>query len=162
MNGQARARAVAAAALASAACGSSVDVAGFPLYPNAEARLPCEQIARVFGPIASIDGRDVSSLGGAFDVLPGCHVVRTRADQLESTTYVTVIGHPGGRVFALTTKPGYTYIVKREVSDRPGSTYLRADTFAQELTPTGGEAQVIYPAQSPDELAACGIAAPAP
>jgi hypothetical protein len=154
--------AVACAALACTACTSSRDIAAYPLYPNRETRvLTRDQIARLFGPIASVDGRDVSRLGGAFEVLPGCHVVRTRADQVESTSYVTVIGRPGGRVFALRTKPGYTYIVKREVSDRFGSMYLRADTFAQELSETGAETSVIHPADSPDELAACERETPA-
>src|SRR5690242_21875374 len=47
-----------------------------PLYPNGEtARLRAGQVADLVGPIGKIDGRDVSGLGGRFDLLPGCHVV---------------------------------------------------------------------------------------
>jgi hypothetical protein len=148
-------RTVAAAALFAVACAPSMDLPGYPLYPVAGARLPREQIARLFGPIASVDGRDVATLGNAFEVLPGCHVVLTRGDAVESTNYVAVIGHPNGRFFALTVKPGYTYIVKREIQDQLSTMYLRSDTFAEEHDAAGAQTQILQPVHKPDELAAC-------
>src|SRR6478752_8479656 len=56
---------------------------GYPLYqPSSPARAR-GQIARVFGPLAKVDARDVTSLGKAFDVEPGCHVLEVRKDFLQ-------------------------------------------------------------------------------
>jgi hypothetical protein len=46
------------------------------LYPNPESPRPPAEVARLFGPIAAIDGQDVSRQGKSFALLPGCHIVR--------------------------------------------------------------------------------------
>ena len=48
----------------------------YAIYPG-PARPPAE-VARLNGPIATVDGVDVSRLGSAFQLLPGCHVVVVR------------------------------------------------------------------------------------
>ncbi|HVV51964.1 MAG TPA: hypothetical protein VHO06_20005 [Polyangia bacterium] len=49
---------------------------GVPLY-DLPARPGLDQVAPLGGYVAAVDGRDVSELGGAFELLPGCHVVTT-------------------------------------------------------------------------------------
>ena len=46
-----------------------------PLYPNPEQARAPREIARLIGPIGSVDGQDVKGLGKSFALLPGCHVV---------------------------------------------------------------------------------------
>ncbi len=92
------------------ACASSAEVYGYPVYPHPENALPRTAIARLYGPIATIDGVDVSVGAGAFDVAPGCHAVVAVS---VSSTPTTGRRSAGGRRllprFILAMKAGYTY-----------------------------------------------------
>jgi hypothetical protein len=134
-------------------CASAPDVPGYPLYA-ASTRLPRAQVARVFGPIGWVDGRNVADLGDGFELLPGCHVVVTRSEAVESTSEVSVPGVPRGRAFALPMQAGFTYVVKRQVQSGMGL-QIRIVTFADELDAGGNRVRSIEPAKSRDELAAC-------
>jgi hypothetical protein len=134
-------------------CQQAPDVPGYPLYP-ASPRLPRAQIARLFGPIGTVDGRNVADLGDGFELLPGCHIVSTRSDAIESTSEVSVPGRPRGRVFALPMQPGFTYVVKRQVLSGMGSE-IRIVTFADEIDAGGSRVRTIEPAKSSIELSAC-------
>jgi hypothetical protein len=79
---------LATAVLAIAACAPNVDIPAYPLYEGP--RLPGDQLVRVFGSIASVDGQDVSSFGSAFEVLPGC------SDRTSSPTNATHRAPAGG------------------------------------------------------------------
>jgi hypothetical protein len=70
--------------LAGAAGCASLKAAPHPLYPG-PARPPAE-LAVLTGPIAMVDDLDVSHLGPAFSVLPGCHVVVLREHLGEGST----------------------------------------------------------------------------
>jgi hypothetical protein len=82
-----------------------------PLYPITDTRPKREEVAQLGGYILSIDDRQVSE-GRLFEVLPGCHVVRTPArwGRTDSSAVVTV--DTGNQTFALLTRPGYTYVVE--------------------------------------------------
>ncbi len=134
------------------ACTHAPDVPGYPLY-EASSRLPRAQVARLFGPIDSVDGRNVVGLGDGFEVLPGCHVVRTRSDVVESTSEVQILGHPRGFAFAIHMQAGFTYVVKRQVLGDMGS-QVRFVTSADEID-GGGHVGTIAPAKNGDELEAC-------
>jgi hypothetical protein len=135
-------RRLAVALLLATGCVPYASVPVYPLYPEPAHAAAHEAPARLFGPIAEVDGRDVSQLGSAFALLPGSHVVRTRGQAVESTSYLSVVGRPGCRSFAFTMKPGYTYIVKQRVLEDLGSR-LRVAVFAEELDATGALARVI-------------------
>ena len=47
-----------------------------PLY-DLPTRPYLEQVATLDGYVATVDGREVRKLGGAFELLPGCHLVTT-------------------------------------------------------------------------------------
>jgi len=110
---------------------------GYPLYqPSSPTRAP-GQIARVFGPLAKVDDRDVTSLGKAFDVEPGCHVLQVRKDFLQLDT--------GGAarplderpiVFAVMMSAGYIYSVER-MSVETGGDRGRFWIEVRETTPDG-------------------------
>lgn len=50
-------------------------VRAYPLYPNPEQPRQPETLVRLEGPIAKVDGQEIASIGTAFALLPGCHVV---------------------------------------------------------------------------------------
>jgi hypothetical protein len=153
---------LAGALLAIGGCASNVDIPGYPLY--AGPRLPRDQLVRVFGSLASVDGADVSSLGSAFEVLPGCHVVLTRNEAVESTNTVTALGQTGGRAFVISMKPGYSFYFRREVTGQVTAAVgngLGAHVFADERDPSGASRRSIEPVAPGTQLArACQDAPP--
>jgi hypothetical protein len=87
------------AAALSVACGQSAG-AGYPLYKPETPRRPAAQIAHLRGPLAKVDDRDVSALGQAFDVEPGCHVLEVTGQRSVFATTMTA-----GHVYLVETNP---------------------------------------------------------
>ncbi len=128
-----------------------------PLYPG-PARGDAE-VARLAGPIAKVDGLDVSELGGVFALLPGCHVVEVRqkigeggvsgawSTELRQTTY------------AFRMKAGSSYEI--DVHLEPGNNSVgnanvgRAWVEAIERDARGQVVASILPARRPADLEAC-------
>jgi hypothetical protein len=82
----------------------------YVLYPG-PARAP-EQVATLDGPVATIDGTDVSQHGSAFALLPGCHVVVLQARIGEGGmggAWSTVIQH---RTYAFQMMAGHSYAIQ--------------------------------------------------
>jgi hypothetical protein len=50
---------------------------GVPLYPQTEPLPDVSRVALLSGYVRSVDGQNVSARGSVFELLPGCHVVRT-------------------------------------------------------------------------------------
>lgn len=50
---------------------------GHALYPQTNPPMPRDQVAQLSGYVQSVDGQDVTKLGSALEVLPGCHLVVT-------------------------------------------------------------------------------------
>ena len=77
-----------------------------PAYPLYDTARPPARTARLVGPVAKVDDRDVSGLGDKFDLEPGCHVLALRQD---------VLPH-GARsaVFGMVMSAGGSYAVVRE------------------------------------------------
>ena len=95
-----------ALAAVAVACGH-FQPAAHPLYPG-PARSAAE-VARLSGPIATVDGADVSSLGGTFTLLPGCHVVELQKRIGEGTAsgaWSTELRHA---TYAFRMKAGSSY-----------------------------------------------------
>jgi hypothetical protein len=139
-------------------CHPAVDTPGVPLYPNgATTRLPRNQIAQVAGPIAKIDGQDVSEQGGVFDVLPGCHVVvldtRPSADAYSLSSGMYWSGQYDATIYAFRTKPGARYVIRRDLQTQ-GSGQGRVVLSAREEEP-GGLVTDLFPATSADDIKAC-------
>lgn len=127
-----------------------------PLYPNAEIRRPPEQVARLFGPIAAVDGQDVSRLGKSFSVLPGCHVVQllNKVGQINTSNGGGYVGITGGAVFALRMRANFTYEIEVQVESVTGPVgQLTIQTW--ERPADGSSATPLAPARSADEIADC-------
>lgn len=127
-----------------------------PLYPNAEVRRPAEQVARLFGPIASVDGQDVSRLGKSFSVLPGCHVVQllNKVGAINTSNGGGYVGMTGGAVFALRMRANFTYEIDVQVQSVTGPVGQLA-IQAWERPADGSSATPIAPARSAEEIADC-------
>jgi hypothetical protein len=83
-----------------------------PLYPGAER--PRTEVARLVGPIATVDGQDVSKLGKAFALLPGCHVAKLAA----KTGQINTVGSGGyvanlpPAIYPFRMQAGHTYEIE--------------------------------------------------
>ena len=128
-----------------------------PLYPDAESsRLPAGQVASVVGPIAMIDGRDVSQMGGWFDLLPGCHVIELQRQS--SSSFILGAGGMHAKlaatVYALRMKAGAHYVIQQDVISGGNGSSLRVARSAREELP-GGATTDIDPVKSRDDVPAC-------
>ncbi len=111
------------AAIALTACISGQQQA-YPLYPHTGPPVSPEQLAHLSGYVQLVDGRDVSSLGTSFDLLPGCHEVQTPLSyghsELNAGSMYMKTGHV---VYSMTMKAGYSYVIKANVEKTGGHTY---------------------------------------
>jgi hypothetical protein len=88
-----------------------------PLYEGEV--LPGTEVAKLSGPLAKVDGVDVSHLGTLFALLPGCHIVELPTQLGEGTSsgaWSVNIGHVS---YAMVMKAGRLYAIDTELE--PGS-----------------------------------------
>jgi len=90
----------------------------YPLYPGSE---PDDEVGILMGPIAAVDGRDVSDKGKSFALLPGCHsfrLVRTTG-HVDNTGggYVTTLPQA---TFEILVQRGHYYTFETTVHDPGG------------------------------------------
>jgi len=125
-----------------------------PLYPVTEPRPRREEVAQIGGYILSIDDRQVSE-GRLFEVLPGCHVVRTPArwGRTDSSAVVTV--DTGNRTFGLLTRPGYTYVVEVSIEHMGGGSSGRAIFRVTEKDLDGRKTQGFGAMTSDEDIEEC-------
>jgi hypothetical protein len=133
-----------------------------PLYPG-DPRPP-EQVARLFGPIGSVDGQDVSRLGKSFALLPGCHVVRpvskvAQVDKTAPNAYVARV--PTDLTYAFRMQAGHTYELEVRPADNTGYTSVDAVVQAWDRDAQGG-ATAVSPIASTAEVDACQGWKPSP
>ena len=148
---------------------------GTALYPNGLGHLPPAQVARLdallpggTAPgggttsfIMSVDGRDVSALDTAFELYPGCHLVKTASGLVVTGQNVTFTAQLGPRVFPFRMKAGYEYSVVVRVAD-PSVSVSHVDIFGTERDPNGARTQEIRPAANVGDLQACKAWTPPP
>ena len=109
--------------------------AGFALYEPATPRRPSAEVARLLGPIASVDGREVSAHGRSFELEPGCHVVVTRKQMFDFRRPDLVDEQFLPATFAFRMKPAHAYVV--EAPERIGGETGVAVLQAHEEAPDG-------------------------
>jgi hypothetical protein len=126
--------------LASPACRRIGTTPAYPLYPNAGG-VPASRLARLSGPIASVDGQDVGTKGNSFDLLPGCHIVVLQHNIGEGSSSGAWAGNFGRRVYAFKMRPAHLYTIRPEAEDSTGPmTWVRI--IARERPPEGRPVQV--------------------
>jgi hypothetical protein len=126
----------------------------YPLYPG-EPR-PLSEVARLLGPIGSVDGQDVSAHGKSFSLLPGCHIVKLAAktgeiNSLGSGGYV--VNLPPA-VYAFRMQAQHSYEIQVQVEAGGGPTGGRVTIRAWDRDANGAGLEV-SPASSSAEIPDC-------
>lgn len=103
--------------------------------------------------IKSVDGKDVSGLDTAFELMPGCHTVETASQLLVSNEVISWSGEVGARTFAFQMKAGHTYIVNVELRENMGS--ARVLIYGIEQDQAGREVQRVEAAKTEQEVRSC-------
>jgi hypothetical protein len=101
-------------ALSAAGCMSGAGPRPDRLYPPAPQPLGPEQVSTLTGYVQFIDNKDVSSLSGYFELLPGCHVIGTPSHWGEQSAggNASVTATTGRWTFALPMKAGHQYKIE--------------------------------------------------
>jgi len=125
-----------------------------PLYTNDEPLQPPNRVARLFGPIAAIDGKDVSQLGKSFSLLPGCHIVRLLDKVGEISQAGGYVGNIGTAIFAIWMKADHVYEVEVQMRNATGPVgRLTIQTW--ERAADGSGARSIAPARTDKDFDDC-------
>jgi len=117
------------------------------------------EVARLAGPIAKVDGLDVSELGGSFALLPGCHVVELRQKIGEGGVSGAWSTELRQATYAFRMKAGASYEI--DVHLEPGNDSVgnanvgRARVEAVERDARGQVVANILPARRPADIEAC-------
>lgn len=142
-----------------AACGHFQPRA-HPLYPG-PARSAAE-LARLSGPIAKVDGADVSSLGGTFALLPGCHVVELRRKIGEGTVSGAWSADLRQTIYAFRMKAGQSYEIDIQLQSGNNASVGNAtvgsvSVQAVERDASGKTVAIIPPVRKNADIEACQV-----
>jgi hypothetical protein len=145
-----------ALALSAASCLSGTGVRPYRLYPPAPQPLAPQQISTLTGYVQFVDDKDVSSFGGYFELLPGCHVIGTPSRTGVPTPGRTSVGTftTGRWTFALPMKAGHQYRIEVSTGVMTGS-LVRIAIKAYESDLRGNKTREFEHAASPKDVQAC-------
>jgi hypothetical protein len=101
-------------ALSASACMSGGAARPDRLYPPTPQPLGPEQVSTLTGYVQFVDNKDVSTIGGYFELLPGCHVIGTPSHWGEQSAggNAVVTATTGRWTFALPMKAGRQYRIE--------------------------------------------------
>jgi hypothetical protein len=139
-----------------AACGH-MGTTPHPLYDGL-AR-PAQEVAVLSGPIATVDGVDVSRQGTLFSLLPGCHLVVLQSQIGEGGVSGAWSADIPKRVYAFRMKAGNSYAI--DASLLPGNHAVGTANVggvkitAVEQDSRGKKVGTIAPARSEAEIESC-------
>jgi hypothetical protein len=141
---------------AATACGHLGKPRAVALYPNPDQRRAPHEIATLYGPIGSVDGRSVGSQGSRFELLPGCHVVtlRPRIGETSSSGTSAWMATLPPLVYAFRMRASHSYGIEHKVEHSSGP-YGRFMLTAVEKGPDGAVVQPLGPAGGEDDIQAC-------
>jgi hypothetical protein len=156
------------AAVQAGCMGAAAETRGYALYPESGARHPRAEVAKLSASlpggaspsggsatfIKAVDGRDVSTLDTAFELLPGCHVVQTDSRLFVANEVMSWSGEIGSRTFAFDMKPGYSYSIVVELAERMGGS-AGVSVYAVEQDPWGAQTVTMAPLAPGAEAGAC-------
>src|ERR1017187_308401 len=158
-------------------CGSIGQIRAYPLYANPEQPRPLQTLARLEGPIATVDGREVASKGTVFELLPGCHVVTLQRKIGAGSDDGAWSADLSPIVYAFRMRRGHRYSIEPSVRFGPGSqlalddesqvhanveilgaagsTHGQLTIAARELDSTGAVVRVLPPARGGKDVEGC-------
>ena len=148
-------------ALSAAACISATGLRPYRLYPPAPQPLDPEQVSTLTGYVQFVDDKDVSSLGGSWELLPGCHVIGTPSHWSERSpgSYAAVVATTGRWTFALPMRAGHRYrievIIVGMMTGPTGSLTIKG--YENDLR--GNDTREFARAASPKDIEACNAEA---
>ena len=121
----------------------------YALYPNPEQARPPQDVARLVGPIGSVNGRDVSRLGKSFAVEPGCHELKlarkvAEVNTVNPTGYVATL--PPDVTYVLNMQAGHSYEFEVHVRGNAGPTTTDAYVTGWDRDPQGHGTAIPEPA----------------
>ena len=122
------------------------------LYPSGEPHR-AEDVVELSGHVYKVDGKEVSSLGSVFELLPGCHIVTTPMDYGRVGPDGGWIIKTGHVTFALNMTAGRRYGVEVRVPIL--HTAGAASVVTTEKDAQGNLTQTIARAQSEGDIVAC-------
>ena len=142
--------------LSAAGCISGAGVRPYRLYPPAPQPLGPEQVSTLTGYVQFVDDKDVSSLGGYFELLPGCHVIGTPLRGGVPTPGRTSVGtFATGRLdFALPMRAGHQYRIENRDTGMMGPKG-RFTIKAYEIDLRGNKTREFERAKSQKDVEAC-------
>lgn len=135
--------------------------AAHPLYPG-PARPPGE-VARLSGPVARVDGVDVSGQASSYTLLPGCHVVELQSRIGEGSLSGAWSAEVRHRFYAFKMQAGHSYEIDAQL--QPGNYSLGTGTVggvkikAVERDARGSVLGAIAPVRTAAEARACRASA---
>jgi len=127
---------------------------GHALYPAIDPPPKQDEVARLTGYVERVDGREVSSFGSSFDLLPGCHIVQTPTEWGTFGGVGGVVMKTGNLVFPLPMQAAHQYVIAIRTTDTSGPV-ANAVVEATETDLDGNIIHVFSPAQSVAEVDAC-------
>jgi hypothetical protein len=100
--------------LSAAGCMSGPGLRPDRLYPPPPQPLGPDKVSTLTGYVQFVDNRDVSEMGGYFELLPGCHVIGTpsRWGEQSAGGGTTVTATTGRWTFALPMRAGHQYRIE--------------------------------------------------
>jgi hypothetical protein len=100
--------------LSAAGCVSGPGTRPDRLYPPTSQPLGPEQVSTLEGHVQFVDGKDLSSVGGYFELLPGCHVIGTPSKWVQELPggRAAFVATTGQLTFALPMRAGHQYRIE--------------------------------------------------
>jgi hypothetical protein len=129
-------------------------VRSYRLYPPAPQPLAPEQVSTLSGHVQFVDDKDVLSLGGYFELLPGCHVIGTPSRGWLPWGKSGIVVPTGRLTFALPMRAGHQYRIEFRTSGMMAPTG-RITVKGYESDLRGNQTREFERAESPKDIEAC-------
>lgn len=143
-------------ALVSSLVGCGIGSArGTRLYSGAE--LPRDQVARLVGPVTRVDGSEVPNGDGAFELLPGCHIVEI-GGRIGSVSNSPVSGWAATlpRLFyPFRMRAGHSYSIDFQPQPSLGLGPVGWGQLRAVEQDRSGASRIVEPARSLEDVEAC-------
>jgi hypothetical protein len=120
-------------------CACGTGKAPTPLYPDPGRQLAANEVATLYGDVREVDGKFVSEHGGAFALLPGCHVVGVVESwgRMDMATGSGVVVKIPRLAFVMPMRGGYRYVVRIDADTTTNRATVKAHEEDAEGNVTG-------------------------
>jgi hypothetical protein len=140
--------------LSATGCISGAGLRPYRLYPPVPQPLGLDQVSTLGGHVQFVDDKDVSSLGGYFELLPGCHVIGTPSRGWLPVGKSGIVVPTGRLTFALPMRAGHQYRIEFRTGGMMAPTG-RITVKGYESDLRGSQTREFERATSPKDIEAC-------